>query len=147
MKRLPELMAEEAAWDEPPKDAPIARQIRHAMFHGEQFTPDEVADQWDCNPSLLSQLVAQMRQGGWVVEGTGKPKRFAVTGRAETLPVVAPKAKRDSRRAHDVLMRPAPPTPALGTVLRVTALAEDDGGTAAIVLVGVDGKRWAAVVQ
>lgn len=146
--RIPDLMAEEATWEKPPKDAPLVRQIRWALLHGESFTADEAAERWDMNPSILSQIVAQFREAGYVVtdkRDNGR-KRFSVGG----LAIPKPKRRR-STPTHGIAGQPETghrhSAPWLGSNLRVVMLAESEEGKTALVLLDEYGTRWPVVMD
>lgn len=142
MKKLPELIEEEVAWVKPPAKAGAARCIRWSLLHGESLNADEVADRWDVSPSMLSQAIYVLRKAGYTITRSGNPARFQIVeGRApEFLPAPAPRVVADS------FLAPAPPTPPLGTVLRVGMVAEDNG-QAVMALRGRDGVTWFARIE
>lgn len=134
MKRLPQLVAEEAGWDKPPKDVPVARSLRWALLHGEAFTAEEAAERFDVSPTMLSQALHTLREHGWVtatepIVGANGSKRYRIDGYQPSKP------KPPKRQPA------APLPPPLGATLRVV-MAAFEGDAIALVLVDGDGNRW-----
>lgn len=140
-------IAEERTLETMPDDWPVARKVRWRLLHGEQLSTQDVVGSYGGSDTRLIMSVKYLIENGVKVSKLrrGNATYYFVPKRAPRTPR-ARGAHVNGNSTEPNFTRPAPATPALGLLLRVVMVAEEDGNPVAV-LADVDGTRWFAHLE